>query len=90
MKISTYKCDACGTQKGATNHWYTLVTRRNIFELKPWSNDDADSNDAAHICSESCASKALSKWLANRNKAGQSVFNSYVELGSGLSLRREG
>jgi hypothetical protein len=82
VKISTYQCSYCPTMKGATNHWwlrYALVEAH--FWLIPWDEDKAQSEDHEHICSESCALKALAKWLG---KASGNVVKrergTYMEL----------
>ncbi len=65
MKVAApYKCDYCGAQKGLTNHWWLRQSIPQRFVLLPWDGDLADREGYEHICSESCASKALSKWMA--------------------------
>lgn len=74
MKLpSPYICDECGTQKKESNHWWVLTLRGrsyngsefvNAFVLLPWEEPDA-MGVRAHLCSESCATKALSKWMAS-------------------------
>jgi hypothetical protein len=68
-----YKCDVCGKQKGESNHWW--LRQRNladlhVFVLLPWDAAAPDIVDVAgvavyeHICSESCAIKSLSQYMA--------------------------
>jgi hypothetical protein len=70
-----YKCDYCEQRKGATNHWWMLrralqASASEDFVLIRWSESSADvelsdgSPMYRHICSESCASKALSQHMA--------------------------
>lgn len=74
MKVtSPYKCDYCERLKGATNHWWLLfldqfpASKSPAFLLVPWDEADPDSKaKPEHICSESCAVKALNKWMAER------------------------
>jgi len=65
MKVqSPYRCDYCLNLKGQTNHWWLRPLDAEQFRLVRWDRDLADLEGYEHICSESCASKALSKWLA--------------------------
>jgi hypothetical protein len=81
MKLQApYKCDECGETKKTTNHWWLLLkhTSTNVpgfvesdrtarFTITKWEYCDPDSMAVeAHLCSESCASKQLSKWMAQR------------------------
>ena len=59
-----YRCDYCGKLKEASNHWWLRLINGDLFSLLRWQDTLADSGDYEHICSESCASKALSKWMA--------------------------
>jgi hypothetical protein len=72
MKLSApYKCNYCLNIKGETNHWWLRDATLKIFALLRWSDagDPDAENDKGepqyeHICSESCAVKALAKWMA--------------------------
>jgi hypothetical protein len=59
-----YRCDYCLNLKGETNHWWLRPPDTEQFRLMPWDQSFADLEGYEHICSESCASKALSKWLS--------------------------
>lgn len=59
-----YQCDYCLNQKGETNHWWLRARNADQFVLLPWDTGLADCDGFEHICSESCAAKALSKWMA--------------------------
>ena len=68
MKVqSPYRCDYCLNLKGETNHWWLRPEDVDQFKLLRWEQTLADQECYEHICSESCASKALSKWLAQAN-----------------------
>ena len=67
MRISTFKCDYCDTQKGTTNHWWLRQVKYPGFLLIPWTTDLAYEDSYEHICSQSCASKALSQYLSRAN-----------------------
>ena len=72
MKVqSPYRCDYCMNLKGQTNHWWLRPVDAEQFRLVRWDRELADLEGYEHICSESCASKALSKWLAQAS--GQPV-----------------
>ena len=65
MKVQCpYRCDYCLNLKGETNHWWLRPQDAEQFRLVRWDQQLADLEGYEHICSESCASKALSKWLA--------------------------
>ncbi|HEX6897411.1 MAG TPA: hypothetical protein VF146_19160 [Bryobacteraceae bacterium] len=61
---SPYRCDYCMNMKGETNHWWLRRPDREQFTLLRWDQVLADTAGYEHICSESCAAKALSKWMA--------------------------
>jgi hypothetical protein len=68
MKVQCpYRCDYCLNLKGETNHWWLRPVDAEQFRLLRWDHHLADVEGYEHICSESCASKALSKWLAVAN-----------------------
>jgi hypothetical protein len=65
MKVHCpYRCDYCQNLKGETNHWWVRVPNPEQFTLLPWDVALADTDGYEHICSGSCAAKALSKWMA--------------------------
>jgi hypothetical protein len=64
MKVrSPYQCDYCLNLKGETNHWWLRQPDRQHFILLRWDATLADVKGCEHICSESCAARALSKWM---------------------------
>jgi hypothetical protein len=66
MKVQCpYRCDYCLNLKGETNHWWLRPQDAEQFRLIRWDHAIADVEGYEHICSESCAAKALSKWLAD-------------------------
>jgi hypothetical protein len=76
MKIDQpYKCNYCDKQKEEANHWFIrLVGASPVlgFNLYRWDEVDPDTTDCEHICSQECASKALSQWMSQRANAGPS------------------
>ena len=65
MKVQyPYRCDYCHNLKGATNHWWLRPVDVDQFVLVRWDQALADQEGYEHICSESCAAKSLSQWLA--------------------------
>ena len=64
MKVRCpYKCDYCLNPKGETNHWWLRPRDAEQFTLQTWDDTLADQDGYEHICSESCAAKALSRWM---------------------------
>jgi hypothetical protein len=64
MKVRCpYKCDYCLNPKGETNHWWLRPRDVKQFILLAWNDLRADQDEHEHICSESCAAKALSRWM---------------------------
>lgn len=79
-------CDQCGRAKQEGNHWFrAVVIPRKLFLLVPWeivftdqSLDDLaescpDLNEHMedkHLCSESCAVKAMSKAIGQQGTDG--------------------
>lgn len=72
MKSETYTCDECGKQKQESNHWFKLCFTDGYFQFWTWDAaretnlefEEIDGEEQRHICSESCATKALSKWMS--------------------------
>ena len=68
MKVRyPYKCDYCVNLKGETNHWWLRVRDTERFTLLPWHETLAGEEGYEHICSESCAARALSKWMERKS-----------------------
>lgn len=68
MKIDTYKCDECGTQKGEINHWFRLRPSPTWADKGPWVSilgwtTDYQDKDM-HLCSDACVIKSVQKWLS--------------------------
>jgi hypothetical protein len=59
---SPFKCNYCGKLKEQSNHWW-LRPITPSFILEPWEDRNAAKPDIENICSETCAVKALSKWM---------------------------
>ena len=62
---SPYRCDYCSNLKGETNHWWLRLPDPEKFMLERWDATLADVPGYEHICSESCAAKALSRWMTH-------------------------
>jgi hypothetical protein len=69
MKLTApYQCDYCAALKGEANHWWLCwigldSNDHEVFSLQTWDEKKASAL-YEHICSEACAVKALSKWMA--------------------------
>jgi hypothetical protein len=64
-ELRTFTCDECGITKGKTNHWFMAKVwpRINSFSIERWNEGVTARRSARvlHLCSESCAAKAMSK-----------------------------
>lgn len=67
MKVDSYKCDGCGTEKKGANHWfraYKLMAGGVV--IIPWDgmspHDDVEDFEA-HLCGAACVSKWVSENL---------------------------
>jgi len=67
--LVTYKCDGegCESIKKEANHWWLVraengSARAAYFNARPMSEESVDERDLT-MCSESCVSKALSRWM---------------------------
>lgn len=77
-----YKCDYCGKLKEESNHWFLRPaavvllqmvegqqgrpSKEYTFTLLCWDSSYIDKLGIEHICSEQCATKALSQWMASQ------------------------
>ena len=71
-----YKCNGngCNAERTETNHWLIAFTGSNIVGIKgfivyPWDDDLAESDEAIHLCGDTCALKLFSDWLSKIRKA---------------------
>lgn len=62
MKIDTYKCDECATQKGENNHWFRFTGFPDQFSVTDWNGSDYPAT--IHLCSDTCVIKSVQKWLS--------------------------
>jgi hypothetical protein len=58
-----HKCDYCPNTKGEANHWWMRSQKSEDFRLFRWNEALTKKKGYDHICSESCAVKALAKWM---------------------------
>ena len=66
MKVrSPYRCDYCLNLKSENNHWWLRPKDSEEFRVTRWDSELAELDAYEHICSESCASKALARWLGS-------------------------
>jgi hypothetical protein len=65
--LVTYKCDGegCESIKKEANHWWNVWIQRvgtPVLQVRPMRDGQA-GDDELTMCSESCVSKALSRWM---------------------------
>ena len=78
MKVQSYRCDYCSKLKGESNRWWLAQPDGEHFTLALWDATLADGDGYEHICSESCATKALSKWMTEPSPRVVSQFPGYA------------
>jgi len=67
MSQHPYQCDYCLSRKGESGQWWLRRPEAEQFTLLPWDESRAGQSGIEHICSASCASKALWQWMARTN-----------------------
>lgn len=94
MKIQfPYRCDICGSLKGPSNHWWLRGINTEFFLVIRWDDALANEKDLTgadcyeHLCSNSCVSKSLSKWMGEAS--GNVVRRSGAELFAGMVAPEE-
>ena len=88
MKIHSYGCDHCSNLKGESNHWWLRAPDRDKFTLQCWDDAQANAPGYEHICSESCAAKALSKWMTQPNTHPEVQVLEPSRVGFGVNRHR--
>lgn len=66
LNASPFKCNYCGNLKEQTNHWWMRPLYGTSFMLETWDDTVAAKPTFENICSESCATKALAKWMGEQ------------------------
>lgn len=79
MKLAApYACDApgCPKVKGEANRWWlvwevvAIAGMPDMISVSPW-NKNCDKDSYQHACSESCALKLVSAWMAKAEQPKQ-------------------
>jgi hypothetical protein len=72
MKLpNPYKCDECGVLKGESNHWWRARFSKGLFTIRAWGSVTNETKGEFHLCSESCASKAMSRAIGANTPRGK-------------------
>jgi hypothetical protein len=58
-----YVCDGCGTPKGSTNHWFSLIIKAGLIQIY-YSQELLDIDGAIHLCGERCLQRKISETVA--------------------------
>ncbi len=65
MIVETFACNECKVLRREANHWFRAAKLSSgVFTIAPWDNGPlmlADGDKEQHLCSEKCASVAMSK-----------------------------
>lgn len=68
MELNTYKCDECPAIRKEANHWFKMTIIANAIIIQRWDMPELEGiprnpthDKRLHLCSESCAAKAMSK-----------------------------
>ena len=66
MKVDTFACDICGTQKKETNHWFMSWTTENPKGVTVilWTPELVRTDSTSHLCGIECATKWVAKQLS--------------------------
>jgi hypothetical protein len=76
MKVDSFKCDGCGIQKGANNHWFIVSAVDLSIHVSAWVSD---AHGWDHYCSDACVIKAVQRWLSAQKEASQKEMISEEE-----------
>lgn len=71
MRVESVICDICRARKGENNHWFVGFCDKLSLHVYKQSDIKLSPNlqkDLIDICSESCATKALSRFLGDKNE----------------------
>lgn len=76
-QLNTVTCDVCGTVKHKANHWFKATQGPGRFTVAQWDANYYSLSDSPeiHLCSESCASKAMSKAIGATGNLEKSGYN---------------
>ena len=66
MELVTFKCDVCGREKQASNHWWR-VRVGNALHIYHWDyfgeGGEDDSIKHRHICGQECLMKVVQQFM---------------------------
>lgn len=65
MIDTIYRCEICGTETDAPNHWVVIDCNMEHLTVHRWSIDAARMPDARHYCGEAHAQVYISRWFQN-------------------------
>lgn len=75
MREQVVRCDGCGKQKGATNHWYIVGVwfrgddaSKIIVYLGEGEPLDSSADDSQDFCGEQCLIAFISQQLTKQTK----------------------
>lgn len=63
MKQS-FVCDICGAERKDANHWFVARETDGMLMFLHWDEAAICRANTAHLCGQSCAHKALDRFLA--------------------------
>jgi hypothetical protein len=57
-------CDKCGTMKGDTNHWWSIIVVDGLFSARQFSLESDSSNEnIKHTCGSACSQYYFDMYL---------------------------
>lgn len=86
MKVDTFQCDVCKTQKGALNHWFKFRSYLDEgngaeFIVTDWKQQGIDYPNTKHLCSDACVIKTVQGWLSEQKELSQKTVPEGYEAG---------
>lgn len=90
MKIDTYACDVCNTQKKETNHWFKakvyedvhMKLRTRSIQITQWDTNYPEHSDSKHFCGIPCALKWIGKELQSLSENSPTKYDAALETAS--------
>lgn len=76
MKVDSFACDVCGSQKKEVNRWHKFREYPNEgngaeFVVNEWDSEGTEYANTKHLCSDACVVKTVQGWLSAQKELSQ-------------------